>query len=181
MINLSKVILYIAASIDGYIAGINDDLEWLDNHSNPESLDYGYNEFYKSVGTAIMGRKTYEKVLQLSSDWPYKDISSYIATQITDYKTDPSDTFIVNDISPELINSLKSKSDKDIWLVGGGKLTGEFLEKKLLDKMIITYIPIILGAGIKLFEDKIIQSSWSLDGLIKYPNGVYTVSYEVIR
>ena len=67
---MRKIILYIAASIDGYIAGPNGEIDWLDSIDNPDNLDFGYTKFYKSIDTIIMGNSTYKQILSFGVDFP---------------------------------------------------------------------------------------------------------------
>lgn len=146
-----NVILYIAASLDGYIARKNGAVEWLSGSGDSINVDNGYDKFYSTIDTVVMGRTTYEQVInELSPDiWVYEGKKCYVATT-RNCKTDNRVKFISEDITG-FINSLKGQQGKDIWLVGGGKLIDQFIKQNLIDKYIITIIPIILGDGIPLF------------------------------
>ncbi|NBC08920.1 MAG: hypothetical protein GVY26_17145 [Bacteroidetes bacterium] len=82
---MSGIKLYIATSIDGYIARPNNQLDWLAKLPNLDKTDYGYQDFYAGIDTVVMGRKTYEEVLGFDVDWPYAECTTYVATTRKDY------------------------------------------------------------------------------------------------
>lgn len=176
---MKKINLYIAVSIDGYIARPDGDLDWLTEFPNPQQLDYGYNNFLASVDTVIMGGKTYRDILAMDVLWPYKDKETYIVTRHTENSTE-SNVHFLNENIIETISALKMKEGKDIWLVGGGELVSMFLNSDLIDNMFITYIPTILGSGIPLFPKMEKESQWQLLNSQSYNNGVLCVEYQRI-
>ncbi|MBT3319873.1 MAG: dihydrofolate reductase [Clostridia bacterium] len=145
---MRNIILYIATSLDGYLAREDGALDWL---PQPTEDDMGYADFYDTIDTVVIGRTTYEQITQeLSPDvWAYEGKTSYVATSKT-LTPDPNVSFINGDIAT-FISNLKNAPGKDIWLVGGGKLIDAFVRANLIDKYIITIIPTILGDGIPLF------------------------------
>jgi dihydrofolate reductase len=149
-----EIILYIAISLDGYIAKKNGTVDWLQGCTNDPNIDNGYNNFYNTIDTVVMGRRTYEQIInELSPDiWVYKDKKCYVATK-SNCENDCRAEFISKNIT-EFIKDLKKKKGKDIWLVGGAKLIDEFIKENLIDKYVVTIIPTILGEGIPLFLDK---------------------------
>ncbi|MGY5149126.1 MAG: dihydrofolate reductase family protein [Candidatus Nitrosopumilus sp. bin_68KS] len=142
---MRKIILFIASSLDGYIARNNGNVDWL-----PVNVSSGYDDFYKSVDTVIMGKITYDQVLTFGT-YPYQDKKSYIFTQNSDQKKDDNVLF-VSDVE-KLVKDLISTSGKDIWLVGGSKIISTFMNLGFVDEIIITIIPVFLGNGIQLFKD----------------------------
>lgn len=171
-----NVVLYIAASLDGYIAKKDGAVDWLFGESSSLNIDYGYNEFYSSIDTVVMGRTTYEQLInELSPDiWMYEGKKCYVATRGKREGNEKVE-FISEDIT-EFVKSLKSKEGKDIWLVGGGKLIDEFVKKDLIDKYIITIIPTVLGEGIPLFIGKNPEIKLKLMGT-KTTDGMVEVTY----
>lgn len=168
-----NIVLYIAMSLDGFIARNNGEVDWLSGSSGDPNVDTGFDEFYSSVDTVVMGRTTYEQVInELSPDaWVYEGKKCYVATT-RNYESDSQVEFISEDITG-FIKGLKSQEGKDIWLVGGGKLINQFIKENLVDKYIITIIPTILGGGIQLFlEDnpeiklKLIETK-VVDGMVE--------------
>lgn len=174
---MKKVKLYIAASIDGFIARNDGDLDWLTEYPNPNRLDYGYSEFNMTIDTVIMGGRTYDSILSMDVTWPYKDKESYIITRRS-LQTVPEDT--IKPISENIINKiieLKEEPGKNIWLVGGSELISLFMNNSLIDEMIITYIPVILGFGIPLFSHIKEKSSWKVISSSIFDNGVTQTTY----
>ncbi len=149
-----NIVLYIATSLDGYIARENGGIDWLIGESNDLDVENGYNDFYSQIDTVVMGRTTYEQIIhELSPDsWVYKGKACYVATTRRS-EPDHRVEFIKEDITG-FVKKLKQEQGKDIWLVGGGKLIDQFMKQDLIDKYIITIIPSILGNGIPLFLGK---------------------------
>lgn len=173
---MRKIKLYIAASIDGYIADIDGGLDWLSAYPITPELNYGYNEFFNSVDSVIMGGKTYRDILNMDVIYPYKDKTSYIITR--NKKNNPKENihFITENII-EALTDLRNKGGKDIWLVGGGEIISILLDNDLIDEMIITLIPMILGSGIPLFPNTTKESTWKLQNTHSYSNNVLQVEY----
>lgn len=146
-----NIILYIATSLDGYIAKNNGAVDWLSGNGDNPNVDNGYDNFYNTIDTVVMGRTTYEQVVnELSPDtWVYEGKKCYVATR-KKYESDKRAEFISDDIV-EFIKNLKIQEGKDIWLIGGSKLVDQFIKQNLIDKYIVTIIPTILGDGIPLF------------------------------
>ena len=142
-----KVVLYIGISLDGYIATKNDSLEWLLN--TPGCGDNGFGEFYDTVETIIMGRRTYDWIMeQENGRFPYIGKECYV---YTNQATDNTEHVVFTSKKPEdLIAGLK-KEGKKIWIVGGSQIIDLVRKKKLIDEYILSIAPVILGEGIPLF------------------------------
>lgn len=142
--------LYLAMSLDGFIAGPDGDLGWLEQIPNPENSDFGFAAFMGSIDAVVMGRKTFEKVLSFDS-WPYQKpvfILSHTLEQV------PSDLIgrvhLARGTPRTIIQSLSQKGFNRIYVDGGETIRG-FLAEDLIDEMIIATVPILLGDGIPLF------------------------------
>ena len=148
-----KIILYIATSLDGYIAKRNGTVDWLTEDLNEiaSASNDRYDEFYHTIDTVVMGSITYDQVInELSPDqWVYEGKKCYVATS-KKREPDSRAEFISDDITQKIAD-LKQQQGKDIWLVGGGNLINQFIKEDLIDKYVITIIPTILGDGIPLF------------------------------
>ena len=134
-----KVVLYISMSLDGYIATKDNDLDFL-SMVQKEGEDYGYNDFVKSVDAVIIGRKTYEKVIELGYEYPHSDKDIYIITR----KTRPSIgtfQFYTGDLT-QLVNRLKKETGKNIYCDGGSEIANELMQNNLIDEYIISIIPV---------------------------------------
>lgn len=150
---MRKLIIYIATSLDGYIAKPNDDLSFL-KLVEKEGEDYGYAEFTTTIDTIILGRKTYDWVLKEigSSHYDNGDRDVYVITK-TEKPSVGKTTFYTGDLS-ELVQQLKSQNGKNIYCDGGAEIINELLKKDLIDEMIISVIPVLLGNGTRLFKDE---------------------------
>lgn len=157
--NKNKVVLYIATSLDGYIARPNGAVDWLDD-LEVDGEDNSYYEFYQTIGTVVMGRLTYDEVLKLADNFPYADKPCYVLSRSA-HAPAPHVTFTDEDIET-LIPRLQQSSDGDVWLIGGGQIVAAFLEKNLLDELQIAIIPKVLGDGIPLFPKGTVPSSFQL-------------------
>ena len=142
--------VYIATSLDGFIATTEEDLNWLDEIPNPEKNDFGFAEFMSRIDALVMGRKTFEKVLTFDS-WPY-DKPVYVASRgtlsIPEELQDKVD--IIKGHPEELVEQLQVMGHQNLYIDGGLTIQG-FLKEDLIDEMIITRIPVLLGDGIPLF------------------------------
>ena len=137
-------------SLDGYIATKDNSLEFL-SIVEQKGEDYGYNEFVKSVDAVIIGRKTYEKVIQMGYEYPHTDKDVYILTRTA--KPSIGHFKFYSDDLTRLVNDLKKQSGKNIYCDGGAEIANELMKNILVDEFIISVIPILLGDGIKLFKD----------------------------
>lgn len=144
-----NVILYIAMSLDGYIARKNGDIDWLDGDGSEPNADFGYDAFYESIDTVIMGRKTYNQVLTFG-EYPYKGTNGYVFTSQKRINTE--DVVFTDENAEDLIGKLRNESGIDIWLIGGAGIIETFIQKDLIDEYVITVLPCILGEGIPLFR-----------------------------
>ncbi len=172
---MRKVVVYIACSLDGYIAKKSKDVSWLGgDNSDPSNLG-SYDDFYKSIDTVIIGSTTYEQIVtELAVDnWPYKDKMSYV---ITSKKKENKDNIIFTDKLVDTINHLKNNDGSDIWICGGASIINQLLELDMIDKICVSIMPIILGDGINLFTS-LKEIPLSLVNTINY-NGIVDLVYE---
>lgn len=148
---MAKVILYIAMSIDGYIADEDGGVAWLEgDESNQEDVGT-YEHFIEGIETVIMGYSTYHQVTtKLAVDhWPYEGKKSYVLTHRP--LESKADIIFIDEPVDSLINRLKT-SEGDIWLCGGASIVNQALDHQLIDEFRIAVIPTILGKGIPLFN-----------------------------
>lgn len=172
-----KVILYIATSLDGYIAKLNDDLSFL-SVVEQEGQDYGYSDFVKTVDAVIVGRKTYDKVISMGFDFPHADKDAYIITR-TPRKNVGSVKFYSGDLKA-LVDKLKSENGKNIFCDGGAEIVHELLKENLIDEFIISVIPIIVGNGTKLFRDGRPELKLELVSTKQFNKGLTQLHYKRI-
>lgn len=146
------ILIYIATSIDGFIADADGGIDWLENIPNPDHSDFGFSDFVARIDAIVMGRKTFEKVLTFP-EWPYTK-PVFVLTN-SDLQASPhlsgKVTFLSGE-SREIVRKLSQKGYQNLYIDGGVTIQG-FLKADLVDEMIITTIPVILGKGIPLFGD----------------------------
>nr|WP_207710036.1 dihydrofolate reductase family protein [Roseburia sp. 1XD42-34] len=172
-----NVVLFIAASLDGYIATKDDSLEWLFQVDGEG--DNGFAAFYETVDIVLMGKRTYDWIMEQEfQEFPYKNKQTYVFTRSP--VTDTENVKFVSDNVSSFIQHLKQQKGKDIWIVGGGELLHPFLQEKLLDELIITVAPAILGDGIPLFKKGNYQLDLSLKKTKRF-NQFVELHYEVKR
>lgn len=142
--------VYIATSLDGYIATEDGGIEWLSEIPNPTDSDYGFNDFIQRVDAIVMGRKTFEQVLSFGQ-WPYTKKVFVLSSKLKEVPKEVADKaeIISGDIKA-VTASLNKEGFMNLY-IDGGKTIQSFLREGLIDEMIITRIPILLGSGIPLF------------------------------
>lgn len=168
----NKIILYIATSLDGFIARKNGDIDWLKPYEN-SGEDYGYKEFYDSVGTVIMGNTTYKQALSFGES--YKGKNCFVFSK--NMNKNSNVTFVDGNVK-EFVEKLNLKDNKSIWLVGGASIIDEFLKHDLIDEFIISIIPILLGDGISLFKDGNAERRLKLLNVKSFDSGLVQIHYE---
>ncbi|HBB32612.1 MAG TPA: dihydrofolate reductase [Cyanobacteria bacterium UBA8803] len=168
------IIYYLATSLDGYIATQDDGIEWLPPIEK-EGEDYGYSEFYNSVDAIIMGRRTYEKSLELG-EWFYSGKPCWVCTQ-RQIQVQQPDVIVTSSSPIDIITELEKRDLQRVWLVGGGKLASSFRNYGLISEYQISIIPIILGKGIPLFDSPGQLEKLKLVECKPFPNGVVMLRY----
>lgn len=158
---MRKISLFIAMSLDGYIAKPNDDLSFL-KLVEKDGEDYGYAKFTSNIDTIIIGRKTYEYVVREigTSHYDNGERDVYVITRTERPKAGRT-TFYTGNLT-ELIDRLKSESGKNIYCDGGAEIINELLKHKLIDELTVSIIPVLLGNGTKLFKDGIPEQTLEL-------------------
>jgi len=179
---MRKIILYIATSADGFIAGQNGDLSWL--HQPKFALDgedFGYGALLESVDTTLMGYRTYDFVRNMDMPFPYSGMKNFVITAKRDRRPNQEVEFITDDI-PGFCQDLKQQKGLNIWLIGGGQLNSILLNARLIDEIILTTIPVILGKGIPVFDGSAEYVFLKCDHSKTYSNGfiqsVYYPKYD---
>lgn len=160
-----KVVCYIATSLDGYIADVDETLDWL--LSVEMDGDGGYGAFFETVDTIVLGRRTYEWVMDYEKgNYPYVDQQSYVVTSRPETGTGQL-TFTSEDPA-SLVKRLKQQHGKTIWPVGGSLLLEGLLDADLLDEFIISVAPVTLGDGIPLFQKAQRRLDFTLESVTKH-------------
>jgi len=172
-----KIIVHIAASADGYIARLDDDLEWLTSRPAPEGF-YGMNAFMKSIDTTLLGRKTYEMSLRLGAKF-----DSAARTIVFSRHAPPADApsgveFMSGAIGP-FVSRLREQPGKDIWLMGGGELIASFLDEQAIDDFVISVVPVFIGDGIPLIARRHREVPLELQSVERFEDGLVQLHYRV--
>ncbi|UWP59461.1 dihydrofolate reductase family protein [Ruminococcus gauvreauii] len=149
---MRKIILFIAMSLDGYIADSNGGVAWLNGHGDDETIDT-YTEFTKDIDTVLMGWNTYHQIVtELSpKEWVYHEFTTYVLTH-KEYNSSKQIRF-TSENPVVLSERLKKEAGKDIWICGGANLIQQLVSKNVIDKYYISVIPTLLGNGIRLFSN----------------------------
>lgn len=169
---MRKVILFIATSIDGYIAGKNNEIDWLFTDG-----DYGFESFYDSIDTTLSGFNTYKVSLTFES-FPYPGKKNFIFSRQHTHSDNNPVTFI-KDNPNEFVKILKKQHGKNIWLVGGSQINTLLLNDLLIDEVIISIHPIILGSGIPLFAQTKTRADYKLVSSQHFKSGLVQLHYKL--
>lgn len=170
-----QVVLFIAMSIDGFIAKDEDNIEFLSIVDRPGE-DYGYADFTNTVDTVIWGRKTYDKVKTLNPAYLHQDKKVYVITRSRSGQEGHVEYY--NGPVSELIASLQSSDGKHIYCDGGAEVIHALLEAKLIDRMIISIIPHMVGNGVRLFKGDSPEQALRLTRSTQFPSGLVQLWYE---
>jgi len=171
-----NIILYIATSLDGFIARKDGSIDWLSPYENGQE-DYGYNDFLKKIGIVLMGNTTYKQVLSFG-EFPYRGKDCYVFTRNKEKRKDENVIFVSKN-AKDFISQLNLKDDKNIWLVGGASIIDKFLKFDLIDEFIITIIPILLGEGIPLFKGRSDEKNLKLIDVKTFDRGLVQLYYKI--
>lgn len=172
-----KISLYIASSLDGYIAGCDGNIEWL-NPMKEDGEDYGYNNFYESIDAIAMGRKTYDAIKDTDlSQYDGKGVFVFTNRELSSHK---SSLYFVKIGPREFVHDLTNRGLKHLWLVGGGELIRLFINESLVDEYIISIVPILLGEGTPLFLQPFNEQAIELVSSKEYKTGLIQLTYRKI-
>ena len=172
-----KIIVHIAASADGYIAGPDGDIEWLTSRPAPPGF-YGIEAFMKTIDTKVMGRITYEAGLRMGATFDPKSPTIVFSRRPKPAGTPPGVEFMGDDVAG-LVNRLRERSGKNIWLMGGGDIIASFLDAQAIDEFVISVVPVFVGDGIPLIARRHRQVPLDLRSVEKFEDGLVQLHYSV--
>jgi len=170
-----KTILYIAMSLDGFIAKPDGDISFL-SIAEKEGEDYGYADFLKTVDTIIVGRKSYEKVLSMGFAYPHTDKKVFIITRTA--RPSIGSFMFYTDNLQELVLRLKNEQGKAIYIDGGAEIVQQLLLENLIDEFCITIIPIMLGEGNSLFKNGRPERALELISVKQFDKSIVQMHYK---
>lgn len=174
---MRKLCLFIACSLDGYIAKPNDDLSFL-KLVEKNGEDYGYNDFIATIDTLIIGRKTYDWVNNNIGTTHYDngDRDVYVISRTP--LTNVGRTIFYSEDLKNLIVRLKSQPGKNIYCDGGAEIINSLLKEDLIDEMTISIVPVLLGDGIRLFQDNRPEQNLEFNSSKSFDTGLVQIHYK---
>jgi dihydrofolate reductase len=175
------ITLYLAVSLDGHVADAEGGVEWLEAYesdpTDPEGPAVAYESFFESVDALVMGSTTYEQVLGFG-EWPYGDRPTVVCTSRDLPRATDAVTFYDGDVA-DLAERLRGQYGH-VWHVGGAALARAFLREGLVDDLQLTVVPVVLGAGIPLFDESVGTHSLALEETTTFSNGLVELRYRIV-
>jgi dihydrofolate reductase len=173
----SRTQYFVAATVDGFIATPEGDLDWLTSIEG--GADDTYKRFLPTVGALAMGASTYEWMLANVKEWPYPDLPTWVFTHRELRAFESADLRFVSGTPAEHIEDLRSAAgERNLWMVGGGELASQFAKAELLDDLLLTVAPVVLGEGIRLFA-RGLPGRVRLVGTREFASGMVELRYEL--
>ena len=194
---MARTVYYCASSLDGYIAGVDDSLDWLlsyrgtyrDEAAQPDPMSEGgaYERFYEGVGALVAGSATYEWILDHlevagGGEWPYRGKPCWVLSsrELRLPEGEGVDVRIVDGSVGELYGEMAAAAgDSVLWVVGGGNVASQFADEGLLDEAHVTVVPVALGAGKPLFQRPLPSGPMQLTGTRAFKSGMVELRYEI--
>lgn len=170
-----KIVVLIATSADGYIARVDGSVDWLDRPRPKGS--YGFSAFMASIDTILWGRKTYDQAVTMGWGFGSK-IKNYVFTHHPPKSTPPGVEYVNEPVGP-FAQRLRAQPGKDIWMMGGGKVIGSFLDAGEIDEFRIGVIPVLIGEGIPLVHPGRRTVPLRLLSTRRFSDGVVHMYYRV--
>lgn len=171
-----EITLYIAASVDGYIATPDGGVAWLDEFEDDTEAESGYDAFFADVDCLVMGGTTYEQV-QGFGEWPYGEKPTYVVTSRERERATDAVELVDGDVG-DLAERVRRRY-AHIWLVGGATLAQAFLRQHEVDHLRLSLIPVLLGEGIRLFEETETRVTLEHVETTTHDSGIVEVAYAV--
>jgi dihydrofolate reductase len=189
----SRTQYYCAASLDGYIAEADDTIDWLTGYRGsydgpevePSKGKAGYEGFYEEVGALVSGATTYEFVLDHiagGGEWPYKGKPCWILSSrdLPKPEGEDVDVRIVNAGVADLYDEMIAEAgERNLWIVGGGNVASQFADEGLLDEVLVTVVPVVLGEGKPLFDRRLPGGPMQLTGTRVFETGMVELRYAI--
>lgn len=182
-----KTQYYTASTLNGFIADTNHSLDWLFQFGEVESMKDHYPRFISAVGAMAMGAHTYEWVvrhenlLEHPEKWPYT-LPTWVFTHRNLPRIPNADIrFTSGDVMAVHAEMTQAALGKNLWVVGGGELVGQFLDRGLLDEIIVTFAPVLLQSGAPLLPRNFVAPPMRLKSAETFDEIFATLTYEIIR
>ncbi|MGB5509596.1 dihydrofolate reductase family protein [Robiginitalea sp.] len=170
--------VFIAMSLDGYIADKNGRLDWLQAIPNPDNNDMGYVAFTNTIDALVMGRKTFETVCGFDVDWPYNQPVFVLSKTLKEIpESHQGKAFLVKGTVTEIIDQIHNKGFSRLYIDGGTTIQN-FLKEDLIDELVLSTIPVLLGGGSPLFSKLPDKLKFELIGTKTYLNQITQSHYK---
>ena len=169
-------VAYLGMSLDGFIAGPNDELDWLEQVDKLQGEDFGYGEFMGSIDALIMGRRTYETIANLGIGWPYPLPVIVMSSSVTEVP----DEFAQCEVSTSTPEAMISEAEARGWsklYIDGGQLVSSFLNAGLHDELIVSVLPLALGKGVSVFAGLVGNHWLNHQSTTTFDNGMVQLRY----
>jgi dihydrofolate reductase len=189
---MSRAQYYCAMSLDGYIAEADDTLDWLMKYEGSysgegvEPIKGGYDRFYEGVGAIVMGSVTYEFILahmaRTGGEWAYKGKPTWILStrDLPEPEGEDVDVRITNAAVTDLYEEMiAAAGERELWVMGGGNVASQFADAGLLDEVLLTVVPVVLGEGKPLFDRRMPGGPMQLTGTRAFDSGMVELRYEI--
>ena len=170
---MRKIRYVVAISLDGYIAGPNDEADWI-----PLDPEVNFGELWAQFDTLLMGRRTYEAAIARLGKKSIQGMKTFVVSRTLQQIDHPNVTML-SQLSPDWIQTLRKQSGKDIWLMGGGKLFRQLLEMREVDTVEVSIVPVLLGGGVALLPPPAQQTKLKLSSHKVYRSGLVSLIYNV--
>jgi dihydrofolate reductase len=187
---LSRTQYYCATTLDGFIAEADDTIRWLTGYEGSYEgagavpMKGTYDEFYDGVGALVSGSVTYEFVLNEVEEWPYRGKPCWVLTSRHLPKPEGEGVdvrFASGDVRNLHREMAEAAGERNLWVVGGGNVASQFADEGLLDELIATVVPVVLGAGKPLFDRRLPGGPMRLTGTRAFDTGMVEVRYQIDR
>jgi dihydrofolate reductase len=175
-----RVRVYIASSLDGFIAGPGGDLSWLPEPPEGADDDFGWNAFIAQIGCLLMGRGTYDAVAAMGVNWPHSDRPTLVATHRPLVGAPPRVFAASGPIRGLVAQAAEQAGGRDVYL-DGGDLIRQALDADLVDELVVTLCPVVLGAGHPLFAGSRRRHQLNLRSQRELPGGLVQLTYQPTR
>jgi len=173
---MARLVYYVAQSLDGFIAGPDDGVAFLDGFASDDDHDDGYAAFYAGIDSLVTGRRTYEVVLGFGGEWPYAEKPLWVMTSAA-ASSDRSDVFFTDRGPKEVLEEIQAAGHEHTWLLGGGQLAAAFENEGLIDEWIVSIVPYVLGNGIPVVGEAVKPKRLALLRHHVYSSGLVTLAY----
>jgi len=172
-----RVVVHIAASADGYIAGPAGEIDWLTSRPAPKGF-YGMEDFVKTIDTKVLGRRTFDLSRRMGAPFGAKDRTIVFSRRPPPADAPPGVEFASDDVG-EFVRRLRQQPGRDVWLMGGGDLIASFLDANAIDEFVLSVVPVFIGDGIPLIARRHRHVPLRLLSTERFEDGLVQLRYAI--